>query len=235
MAAILSDPKVILHQINIWGLATIQYLSVQKNYFPDTVNLLDNNINQLLLMCQHIFTCVYIFSVSCYQSSELNLLEKTKKKKLYFLSFLDTEMVYIVKNPSSRKSRASLYYITHVIRLWIKSLETYINAVSMEMISIMIMIMITKMIIKKYLNMISLTRWGRATNTYIIGAGNGLTPVWCQTIIDRWLFKDGWLMTAAMGTHFRDIKKYLCTNIFIEEIQKCCLQNGSHFVPASIS
>ena len=81
----------------------------------------------------------------------------------------------------------------------------------------------------------SLTHWGRVTHICvskltIIGSDNGLSPGRHQTII--WT-NAGILLIGSLGTNFSEILIAILTFSF-KCIWKCCLQNGGHFVSASM-
>ena len=62
----------------------------------------------------------------------------------------------------------------------------------------------------------------------IIGLGNGLWPVWHQAII--WI-SDGLFSIGPLGTSF---SKFTLQFVYKKWACKCHLQNGSHFVLASV-
>ena len=83
---------------------------------------------------------------------------------------------------------------------------------------------------------ILLTHWGRVTHICIskltiIGSDNGLSPDWHQAII--WT-NVAMLLIAPLGTNFSGILIEIHTFSLKKCIWKCLLENGGHFVAASM-
>ena len=81
-----------------------------------------------------------------------------------------------------------------------------------------------------------LTHWGRVmhiclSNLTIIGSDNGLLPDWHQAII--WT-KAGILLIGPLRTNLSEILNEMHTFSFKKMHWNGCLQNGSHFVSASM-
>ena len=81
-----------------------------------------------------------------------------------------------------------------------------------------------------------LTHWGRVTHICIsrlriIVSNNGLSPGWCQAII--WT-NAGILLIGPLGTNFYEILIKIYTFSLKKCIWKCHLENGGHFVSASM-
>ena len=85
--------------------------------------------------------------------------------------------------------------------------------------------------------MAPLTHWGRATHIYvgkltIIGSDNGLSPGRRQAII--WT-NAGILLIGPLGTNFSEILIEIHAFSFKKKCNwKCRLENGGHFVSASM-
>ena len=81
-----------------------------------------------------------------------------------------------------------------------------------------------------------LTHWGRVThicigNLTIIGSDNGLSPGRRQAI--TWI-NVGILLIGPLGTNFSEMLIEIHTFSFKKMQLKCRLENGGHFVSASM-